>query len=241
MATTGTVESALRICVIIPAYNEGESVQDVVHAVQHSLPKARTVVVDDGSTDDTSARAIQAGATVITLPVNLGIGGAVQTGYRYALRERFDICLQIDGDGQHDPEEAPLLIAPLVHGDADLVVGSRWLGRGDYIASPSRRMGMKILARLVRWKTGAVVTDPTSGFRAVSSKGISLYAANYPADYPEVEALLLATNDGLRIMEIPVRMHSRQYGMSSISGLGSAYYMARVSLSVILDRPSRRQ
>ncbi len=228
-------EVDFRLCVIVPAYNEGPSVAKVVGSIRDALPRAHILVIDDGSVDDTSARAAEAGAVVITLPLNLGIGGAVQTGYRYAQRHGFDVAMQIDGDGQHDPGEARFLIEPIVEQRADLVVGSRWLGRGEYKAPSGRRIGMRILSRLVRWRTGQSITDTTSGFRAVGRPGIELFARSYSSDFPEVEALVTARQCGLRIEEVPVQMEQRLHGRSSIAGLRSSYYMVRVVVALVVD------
>ncbi len=222
-----------RLCVVIPALNEGRSIGAVVEAVRAALPGAQALVVDDGSTDDTAAEARRAGAVVASLPVNLGIGGAVQTGYRYALRHGFDIALQVDGDGQHDPGEAARLLAPVLAGQADMVIGSRWLGRGEFASPVGRRLGMRILAALVRARTGGPFTDTTSGFRAVGRRGIELFARAYPTDFPEVEVIVLACRQGLRVTEVPVAMAERQHGASSIAGLRSAYYMARVVVALL--------
>lgn len=230
-----------RLCVVIPAFNEEHTVGDVVSSVYQAVPGACVIVVNDGSTDETAERATAAGATVISLCFNLGVGGAVQSGYLYALRHHLEICVQIDGDGQHDPADVPRLVEPLLAGLADMVVGSRWLGRGEYQAPRSRRIGMKILAALVHWRIKTPVTDPTSGFRAVGRRGIALFAGRYPTDYPEVESLLLATAHGLRVHETPVRMHPRTFGYSSIRGLRSAYYMARVGMAVIVNPASREK
>ena len=223
-------------CVIIPAFNEEEAVGDVVSAVIEALPTAHVLVVDDGSRDGTALSAEVAGATVLSLPVNLGIGGAVQAGYRYSFQHGFQVAIQIDGDGQHDPREAGRVLVPILTGEADMVVGSRWLGRGDYVASRSRRFGMHILAGLVSRATGVDLTDSTSGFRAVGRQGIELFAREYPTDFPEVETLVLATRHGLRVREVGVRMEQRRTGRSSISGVGSsAYYMIRVIMVLLLD------
>lgn len=230
--------STLRTCVVVPAFNEGRSVAEVVQAVHRVLPRATVVVIDDGSSDDTAEQAAAAGAVVIPLPVNLGIGGAVQTGYLYALRNGCDVAVQVDGDGQHDSDEIQRLLVPLLDGTADMVVGSRWLGRGDYLAPSSRRLGMRMLAGLVTLRTGQRFTDTTSGFRAVGRKGLELFAVEYPTDYPEVETIVLATKRGLRLAEVPVAMMAREHGRSSIAGLRSAYYMARVGLAIILGQPS---
>lgn len=229
-----------KICVIVPAYNEEAAVGSVVRLVLEEMPSAQVVVVDDGSDDETAQQAEKAGATVLRLPVNLGIGGAVQAGYRYALRYDFDYAVQIDGDGQHDPTEARRILEPIQTGAADMVVGSRWLGRGDYIAPRGRRAGMRILARLVSRATGMVITDTTSGFRAVGRKGIQLFAGQYPTDFPEVETLVLATREGLRLQEVGVQMRQRVSGESSIAGLKSIYYMVRVTLVLLVDTIGRR-
>jgi glycosyltransferase involved in cell wall biosynthesis len=230
-----------RICVIVPAFNEGASVAEVVRSIRAALPTAQVVVVDDGSKDDTAERAAAVGAHVLALPLNLGIGGAVQTGYLYAQRNDFDLAMQIDGDGQHDPREARFLIDPIVQHRADLVVGSRWLGRGDYKAPSGRRFGMKILSGLIKWRTGQRITDTTSGFRAVGRPGIDLFARSYSSDFPEVEALVAAKQCGLTIEEVPVHMEQRLHGRSSIAGLRSSYYMVRVVVALVVDALNRKE
>jgi glycosyltransferase involved in cell wall biosynthesis len=229
-----------RICVIIPAFNEEAAVGTVVRLVSEELPTAHVVVVDDGSHDETAQESEKAGATVLQLPVNLGIGGAVQAGYRYALRYDFDYAIQIDGDGQHDPHEALRILEPIQQGTADMVVGSRWLGRGDYVAPRGRRVGMRILARLVSRGAGMTLTDTTSGFRAVGRSGIELFADEYPTDFPEVETLVLATQRGLRLREVGVRMKQRTSGASSIAGAKSFYYMVRVITVLLVDSIGRK-
>jgi glycosyltransferase involved in cell wall biosynthesis len=228
-----------RLCVVVPAFNEEKSIASVVRSVRQAVPEASVVVVDDGSTDATRDEAVRSGATVLSLPVNLGIGGAVQCGYMYALRRGFTVVVQLDGDGQHDATELRRLIAPVVEGHADMTIGSRWLGRGDYTAPSSRRSGMLILARLVRCRTGQRFTDTTSGFRSVGSEALRLFAESYPTDFPEVETLVMARRRGLQIQEVPVQMLPRLHGRSSIAGLRSAYYMARVILLLIMGQPSR--
>jgi len=223
-----------RICVIVPAFNEGDSIRGVIRQVRESVPDAEIIVVNDGSTDATAPRAQQAGATVVTLPVNLGIGGAVQTGYRYAMRRKCDVAIQVDGDNQHVPAEIGRLLEPIWAGRADMSIGSRWLGRGEYVASRGRRFGMRVLARLVRWRTGISFTDTTSGFRAVGQAGIELFAKAYPTDFPEVESLVLASRNQLCIEEVAVEMKNRFYGRSSIVGLRSIYYMLRVCVALIV-------
>ena len=230
---------AARVCVVIPAYDEAGSVARVIQRAHSAIPEALVVVVNDGSRDETAVRALRAGATVITLPVNLGIGGAVQAGYLYALRHGFDIAIQVDGDDQHDPAEIERLLDPIRAGRAEMTVGSRWLGRGDYVAPAGRRFAMRFLATLVRWRTGASFTDTTSGFRAVGARGIALFARTYPTDFPEVESLVLASRNGLRVEEVPVRMTPRRHGRSSIAGLRSGYYMARVTVALLVGGLNR--
>lgn len=228
-----------RICVVVPALNEEETITTVVRRIKNALPDSCVIVVDDGSADRTAARAKAAGAVVMTLSINLGIGGAVQAGIRYAHLHEFHVAVQVDGDGQHDPTELARLLAPILSGRADMTVGSRWLGRGEYHATPSRRLGMRILASLVRLRAHRVFTDTTSGFRAVGPAGISLFSKHYPNDFPEVESLVLASRSGLRIEEVPVRMIQRSHGRSSIAGLRSAYYMARVMISLLVGSLNR--
>ena len=229
-----------RVCVIVPAYNEEAAVGAVVTVVSEEMPLACIVVVDDGSHDRTAEEAEKAGATVLQLPVNLGIGGAVQAGYRYALRHDFDYAVQIDGDGQHNPDEVDRILEPIQRGDADVVVGSRWLGRGDYVAPKGRRAGMRVLSRIVSRGTGMTLTDATSGFRAVGRRGIALFADEYPTDFPEVETLVLAARRGLRLQEIGVRMNPRTSGSSSIAGAKSLYYMVRVVTVLLVDSIGRK-
>lgn len=223
-----------RTCVVIPAFNEGKSIEGVIRAVQEHMPGAMVAVVNDASTDDTEERARNAGAAVLSLSNNLGIGGAVQTGFKFALRHDFSFAVQIDGDGQHDPSETHHLLEQLVVGDSDLVIGSRWLGRGDYVATRNRRMGMKFLQSLVSWRARGHFTDTTSGFRALNHRAIALFAAHYPADYPEVESIVLASKYGLRVTEVPVRMDAREHGISSIRGVKTLYFMMRVTVGVLI-------
>lgn len=228
------------VCVVVPAYNESESIVDVVVQARRAIPAARIVIVDDASLDDTGRRAAAAGAAVVRLPINLGIGGAVQVGYRYALQHGARLAIRLDGDGQHDAAEVARLLEPIVAGRADMTIGSRWLGRGDYVSPAGRRAGMRMLARIVRWQTGADFTDTTSGFRAVGRAGLELFAAEYPVDFPEVESLVMAVRRGLRVEEVPVRMSQRRGGCSSIAGTRSLYYMARVVVALLVGSPAAR-
>lgn len=236
----GDLARMARVCVVIPAYNEEASIAQVVREVRAELPRSRVVVVDDGSSDGTAREATAAGATLVRLPVNLGIGGAVQTGFRYAQRHGFQVAMQVDGDGQHPPREAARLLEAVLDLGCDLAIGSRWLGRGLYTAPTSRRIGMRLLSRLVRWRTGQVFTDTTSGFRALGPAAISLFAQQYPTDFPEVESIVMATKAGLDVREVSVHMTERKHGASSIGGIRSTYYMARVSLVLLVGGLGRR-
>jgi glycosyltransferase involved in cell wall biosynthesis len=199
------------------------------------------VVVDDGSSDRTSAIAAEHGAAVVRLPFNLGIGGAVQTGFKYALEHGHEVVLRLDGDGQHDPRELPNLLAPLERGEADVVVGSRFAdGNGDYKPPLARRAGIRWFARLVSLLTRQKLTDTTSGFQAVNSRAIRLFAADYPHDYPEVEAAVMVVRHRLRILEVPVRMRGRETGESSITALRSFYYAIKVTLALFVGIFRRR-
>jgi glycosyltransferase involved in cell wall biosynthesis len=219
---------------VVPAYNEEESVGTVVRRLQDHAPEYDILVVDDGSTDDTPAIAEAAGARVLRLPFNLGIGGAMQTGFRFAFEEGYDIAVQIDGDGQHDPTQLPKILEPVLAGEADLCVGSRFTGEGAYRSSFVRRIGIKIFARLVSAVVRQKLTDTTSGFRAVNRRGIALFAADYPHDYPEVEATVMSVKHKLRLKEVPVEMRERGGGSSSITALRSVYYMTKVLLAIFV-------
>jgi len=234
MTSSELSDAYAKLCVVIPAFNEGPSIENVINAIGEHMPGATVVVVNDGSSDDTEHRARGAGAIVVSLPVNLGIGGAVQTGYKFALANDFSYVVQIDGDGQHDPSETYHLIEKLLEGDADLVIGSRWLGRGDYVATRNRRYGMKILEALVSWRAGSRFTDTTSGFRALNRRTIELFAVHYPTDYPEVESIVLAHRSGLRVREVPVKMKQREHGRSSIRGLKTLYFMIRITIGLLI-------
>jgi glycosyltransferase involved in cell wall biosynthesis len=190
--------------------------------------------VDDGSSDATADVAASLGWTVLRLPMNLGIGGAVQAGYLWALEHGHDVAVQIDGDGQHDPAYLEALLAPIARGEADLVVGSRFLGDGGFRSTRARRAGIRYLSGFLRLRCGARVTDPTSGFRAAGRAAIALFARYYPSDYPEPEAIALARRAGLRLVEAPVRMNERAHGRSSITALRSLYYLVKVSLALVL-------
>ena len=220
--------------VIIPAYNEQASIARVVNRVNECLPTADVVVINDGSNDSTSLAAYEAGAKVISLPYNLGIGAAVQTGFILAQAGNYDIAVQVDGDGQHDPSEIEVLLSNLIAGESDVVVGSRYLADRGYVTPIPRLLGTKILAAYVSMLAGQKFSDTTSGFRASNRRAIGVCAENYPADYPEPESLLTFRKIGLRVSEVPVHMNKRSGGKSSITPFWSAYYMIKVILAVTI-------
>jgi glycosyltransferase involved in cell wall biosynthesis len=224
-----------RVVAVVPAWNEEGAVGQVVDAICALHPSFDVVVVDDASTDGTSAVARERGATVLRLPFNVGIGGAVQTGFRYALANDYDLAVRLDGDGQHDPHEIAKLVAPIERGEADLVIGSRFVdGSGSYRPPLARRLGIRVFARLVSLLGGQRVTDTTSGFIALDRIGIELFAAEYPHDYPEVEATLVALRSGLRLAQVQVDMRMRESGTSSITFVRSLYYIVKVTLALLV-------
>ncbi len=224
----------VRRIVVVPAYNEEDSVAGVIREIRAADPEFEVVVIDDGSTDRTAETAEKAGAIVLELPFNLGIGGAVQTGYQYALENGFDLAVQVDGDGQHDPGEIARLLEPILDDRADMVVGTRFADGGGYRGTRLRRVGIHLFAAIVSLIVRQRVTDTTSGFRAVNRKAIRLFAADYPHDYPEVEATVLLSRHGLRMIEVPVQMRVRETGNSSITALRSVYYMIKVLLALFI-------
>jgi hypothetical protein len=223
------------VVAIVPAWNEAGAIGGVVDEILAFDPTITVVVVDDASSDDTADVPASHGATVLRLPFNVGIGGAVQTGFRYARDEGFEIAVRLDGDGQHVASELEKLIAPVRAGDADLVVGSRFVDPGGSYRPPfARRMGIRVFARLVSLLSGQKVTDTTSGFAAMNRAGIDLFALEYPHDYPEVEATLVALRSGLRLRQVQVEMRERQTGTSSITFVRSLYYIVKVMLALLV-------
>lgn len=238
----------IKILAILPAFNERGNIGRTIGEIKSLHPLIDLIVIDDGSTDETAAEARRAGAEVITLPVNLGIGGAVQTGFIYALRHRYTIAVQIDGDGQHDARYLGQIMAPILAGDAEIVVGSRFmpeernlnasgqtLQQKSWRSSAVRRVGIKFFAWLISGLTGFSVTDPTSGFRAFNRKAIEAFAEDYPQDYPEPESIVTARRLGFRLIEVPVEMRKREFGQSSIRYLRTLYYMIKVTFAILLN------
>ena len=228
------LSAPMRNLVVIPAWNEAESLERTIAELKREAPGFDFVVVNDGSTDGTAACCRRNGFPLLDLPVNLGIGGAVQTGYRYALREGYDTATQFDGDGQHDAAALPRMLRKMQDGNYDMVVGSRFIEKRGFQSGALRRVGIRFFVRLIRLLTGATVTDPTSGFRMVSRRLIADFAARYPNDYPEPESAVRALVRGRTVAEVPVEMRDRFAGRSSISLRRSVFYMVKVSFAVVL-------
>ncbi len=227
-----------KVLIVIPAYNEADNILNTVSGVvEHGYDY---IVVNDGSRDTTLDVCRSNGLNVLDLPMNLGIGGAVQAGHKYAQRFGYDIDIQLDGDGQHDPAYLDALVHEVVSG-ADLVIGSRFLEKTDGFQSTfMRRVGITWLSAILKLCTGRHVSDPTSGFRACGRRAIDLFCATYPVDYPEPESIAVAIKSGLSVKEVSVEMRERQGGTSSIGGLSSVYYMIKVSLAILIASVSRR-
>ena len=219
---------------IVPVFNEGASVRKVVLRLRKALPDFDVLVVDDGSTDDT-VRQVPGDVPVVSLPFNLGIGGAMQTGYRFAALYGYEIAVQVDGDGQHRPSEVRRLVDELLEGQVDLVVGSRFMEESGYRQTSVRKLGAWMLRALIKLLCGQYMTDCTSGFRAANRRVIRAFAHWYPEDYPEPEVVLLLNRAGYRVAEIPVKMRHRRTGRSSISLMRGVFYMIKVTVCLLLD------
>ena len=228
----------LRTLIIIPAYNEEGSIEKVVNNLIEKFPKYDYLVINDGSTDHTQSICNSNKYQVVNLAINMGIGGAVQTGYRYAWDNHYDIAVQIDGDGRHDVSYLEEMIRPIEEGQADIVIGSRFLEKEGFQSTRIRRVGINFLSFLGKLLTGVRVKDITSGYRVVNTKFIRIFALDYPADYPEPEAMVIAAVHGGRIKEYPVIMRERKAGESSITMKKSIYYMCKVTLAMIIRRIS---
>ena len=227
-----------KVLLIIPAYNEAKNIESVVNNIIQNYPQYDYLIVNDGSRDNTAEICEKNHYNYISLPLNLGIGGAVQTGYLYALKNNYSIAIQIDGDGQHDIRYVEKIIEPLLKGEADIAIGSRFITKEGFQSSASRRLGIQILSKLILLLCFKNVKDVTSGFRAVNQRFIKIYAENYPNDYPEPEAIVIALVHGGKIKEIPVVMLERENGTSSINFRKSIYYMIKVTLAIVISRIS---
>lgn len=233
-----------RVLVIVPAFNEADTIAEVLEGIRAAAPEYDLLVVNDGSTDRTAREAASvAGVVVLELPYNLGIGGAMQTGFRYALRRGYDVAVQCDADGQHPAGDIPNLVALVASGEAGLAIGSRYVADTAYRPTFMRRVGKSLLSRLVDALVGGGITDTTSGFRAMNRRALDLFCQYYPEDYPEPEALVVAHRAGIAAREAPVDMKPRQGGRTSIRPAHAAYYMAKVALAAFVSmfRPFRRE
>ena len=221
--------------IIIPAYNEGENLKNTIKNIQTDALSFDYVIVNDCSKDNTRELCKTEKFHVINLPVNLGIGGAVQTGYQYAMENDYDLAVQVDGDGQHDARFLNTMADYLLENKVNMVIGSRFIEKKGFQSSGIRRLGIRFFTGLIRCLTGKKITDPTSGLRMADSEIIKMFAQNYPKDYPEPETVVSVIRKGKRVEELPVEMHERQGGVSSISPKKSIYYMIKVSLAIIIE------
>ncbi len=226
----------MKVLVIIPCYNEQESIERVIENLKANAPFADYLIVNDCSTDKT-LRILQAnGMNYINNPVNLGIGGGVQAGYLYARENGYDVAVQMDGDGQHDPKYLEKVCAPVIDGTYDMCIGSRFIEKEGFQSSFMRRLGINIISFMIKLFTGKKIYDVTSGYRACNKELINFFADNYADDYPEPEAIITSVLSGFKVGEVPVVMVERQGGTSSIRSLKSAYYMIKVCLALMVDR-----
>ncbi len=224
----------LQVLIIVPAFNEARSLPRLIDRIRSLYPLYEVVIINDGSSDDTVQVVVGTGARLVTLPCNLGIGGAMQTGFRIARDEGYDIAVQVDGDGQHPAEQVHLLVDAVAQSGCDIAIGSRFLTGSGYQSTLSRRLGIRIFSLWLSAICHTRITDPTSGFRAMNRRALELLSRNYAEDYPEVEAVLVAHRAGLRISEVPVEMSARAAGVSSIGRLRSIAYMVKVSLAILM-------
>lgn len=235
------MKDSAKILVLVPCYNEEENIVATIERLKATCPGVDFLVINDCSTDSSPALLKSHGYPYLDLPINLGIGGGVQCGYQYARDNCYDVAVQMDGDGQHDPRYLFHVVDPVLQGQYDMCIGSRFIQKEGFQTSFMRRVGIRFLSGLIRLLCGKQVLDVTSGFRAANSRMIEYFSRHYASDYPEPEAILSASLSGFRVGEVPVVMQERQGGMSSISTFKSAYYMIKVSLALIIDRFSIRK
>lgn len=222
--------------IIIPAYNEEENIEKTVEAILRDSSGFDYVIINDCSKDNTRKICEEKGYNIVNLPINLGIGGAVQTGYKYAVRNGYDMAVQVDGDGQHDPKFLEEMAEYLEKHGLDMVIGSRFIEKQGFQSSGLRRVGIRFFTGLIKVLTGATITDPTSGLRMVGKNVLRIFSEDYPKDYPEPESVVAILRRGMKVEEIPVVMREREGGVSSISMKKSVYYMIKVSLAIIIER-----
>lgn len=222
--------------IIIPAYNESANIEKTVRAIKEKSPEFDYVIINDCSTDNTRIICEENGFNIVNLPINLGIGGAVQTGYKYGYNEGYDLAVQVDGDGQHDPAFLKIMADMLESKELDMVIGSRFINKEGFQSSGARRFGIKYFTVLIKLLTGKTVTDPTSGLRMVNRKVMKIFAEDYPKDYPEPESVVAILRRNCKVEEIPVIMKAREGGVSSISPKKSVYYMIKVTLAILIEK-----
>lgn len=227
------------IAVIVPAYNEEKNIASVVNEINSidvgSDYSLEVVVVNDCSLDHTLSVASKLRCVLIDLPINLGIGGAMQTGFKYAFENNYDFAMQVDGDGQHPPDEIPKLIAAITQNEYDVIIGSRFIENTGFLSTFTRRLGIVFFKHLIRLFCGIIITDSTSGFRIINKKALAIVNEYYPDEYPEPESIILYKKNNLKIGEVPVKMLKRQSGVSSIRSFTSLYYMVKVSLAIFFS------
>ena len=222
--------------VIIPAFNEEGNLEKTIKDIKDNAPDFDYVIINDCSTDKTLEMCRRHGFSYLNLPVNLGIGGAVQTGYRYAYYHGYDIAVQFDGDGQHSASHLEDMVTTLIDTESDMVIGSRFIEKEGFQSSGLRRIGIKYFTGLIKLLTGKKITDPTSGMRMVNIKLLEKFSDEYPKDYPEPESVVTILAEKYKVMEIPVVMNEREEGVSSISLKNSVYYMIKVSFAILIAR-----
>ena len=233
------IRKDLKILVIIPAFNEEKSVEQVVADIKNANENIDVLVVNDKSTDDTENTLYRRGINHLSLPINLGIGGAVQAGFLYAEKYKYDIALQVDGDGQHPEDQIPNIIRPIIEQGVDFVIGSRYQNGSQIVSSHFRRWGGGLLSTLIYLLTRMHVTDPTSGFRAYSRKAINYLCRYYPQEYPEPISVVELIDNGFKFVEIPVSMKKREFGKSSITGVNTLFYMIKVMFAILIAKLRR--
>lgn len=226
----------MRKIIIIPAFNEESNIEKTVQSILKDAPDFDYVVINDCSVDNTRRICEEKCYNIVNLPINLGIGGAVQTGYKYAYENGYDVAVQVDGDGQHDPEFLNLMAEYLMEHHLDMVIGSRFIEKKGFQSSRTRRIGILFFSKLIKALTGKKITDPTSGLRMIGRNAMGIFAMDYPRDYPEPESVVTVLRRGMKVEEIPVIMHERTGGISSISLKKSIYYMVKVTLAILIER-----
>ena len=226
----------MKSLIIIPAYNEQGSIVETIEDIKINAPEFDYIVINDCSKDHTRGICEKNHFHYIDLPVNLGIGGAVQTGYKYALDHGYDFAVQVDGDGQHDPRFLEEMLQVIQEKNLDMLIGSRFINKEGFQSSGLRRTGIRYFTWLIHLLTGKTITDPTSGLRMINKDVIAYFAKEYPRDYPEPESIVAILKRKKKVAEIPVIMRARAGGVSSISPLKSVYYMIKVTIAILLER-----